>query len=401
MKKLFSLFAAALLLPLSMFAADDAIELSVSKVNATQWMLTVNLENPNTAYTGFQMDVQLPDGASFDYTTLTGTSRLSNVTLRANEHTPGLTRVIGYATLRTSKILQNTGAICTMLFNTQQPLAEGEYSIVAKNVRVTTSASAESLLPGITYTFSVQQSEGYTVTYYDGETVFATANVAVGDTIPTADEPTAKEGYTFCGWGDVPAAMPDHNVDLHAVWCPIHYTVTYTSGNDVIHTEQVPYGSPLPDYKPTPIEGHNFCGWSEAPATMPAHDITLGATWCVISYKLSYVVSGEVVHTENVEYGAPLPEYFPDDKKDYVFEGWIEAPERMPAADLELEASFRHRADVNGDSLINALDVVNIYNYVLVGAESGMTLKRVDVNQDGSANASDVVTVYNYVIGSN
>lgn len=398
MKKLLILLAVMLALPFSVQAADDAIEMDVTKVSNTQWLLSVKLTNPNQAYTGFQMDLQLPEGMTFDTSTLTATARLSKVTLQANEKIAGWMRVVGYASTRTAQITGNSGAIYTMAFNSSEPMPVGEYQIVAKNVRVTTSESEDKLLAGLTKTFQVDESEGYMLTYWDGNEVYYSTTLAAGDPIPSIDEPAAKEGYTFCGWGEVPEVMPENNLELHAVWCPIHYKITYTSEGKVIHTEMVPYGSPLPNYQPEPIEGHNFCGWSEAPETMPAHDITLGATWCVRSYKLNYIAMDHVLMTYDVEYGAPLPEFSIKDIPGYKFVGWIDLPETMPAYDLGIEAKFVLRGDVNLDGDINSADVVSVYNFILLGEESDILLINADVNGDAMVNSADVVSIYNIII---
>ena len=55
--------------------------------------------------------------------------------------------------------------------------------------------------------------EYHTVTYrVDGE-IYETQLVALGDTIPTIDEPT-KEGYTFSGWSEAPETMPAHDIEI-------------------------------------------------------------------------------------------------------------------------------------------------------------------------------------------
>ena len=55
--------------------------------------------------------------------------------------------------------------------------------------------------------------------------------------------------------------------------------------------------------------------------------------------------------------------------------------------------------DVNGDGSINATDVVSVYNYTILGTQSGITKEAADVNSDGDVNATDVVTIYNIIIG--
>ena len=55
--------------------------------------------------------------------------------------------------------------------------------------------------------------------------------------------------------------------------------------------------------------------------------------------------------------------------------------------------------DVNSDGSINATDVVSVYNYTILGTQSGITKEAADVNSDGDVNATDVVTIYNIIIG--
>lgn len=56
------------------------------------------------------------------------------------------------------------------------------------------------------------------------------------------------------------------------------------------------------------------------------------------------------------------------------------------------------KGDVNGDGVINAADVVSIYNYIISGEESGISAAQADVNNDQTVNAADVVSVYNIII---
>ena len=57
-------------------------------------------------------------------------------------------------------------------------------------------------------------------------------------------------------------------------------------------------------------------------------------------------------------------------------------------------------SDVNGDGEVNSSDVVALYNYIQVGASSGLDESVADVNGDGRVDASDVVYVYNVIAGS-
>ncbi|MBR4783458.1 MAG: hypothetical protein IK023_06175 [Bacteroidaceae bacterium] len=56
-------------------------------------------------------------------------------------------------------------------------------------------------------------------------------------------------------------------------------------------------------------------------------------------------------------------------------------------------------ADVDGNGTVNSADVVAIYNFILIGEESGITEDAADVDKNGNVNSADVVAVYNYIIG--
>ena len=50
-------------------------------------------------------------------------------------------------------------------------------------------------------------------------------------------------------------------------------------------------------------EGYTFSGWEGLPEVMPAKDVTVSGSFTVNSYKLTYVVDGEVYLEETVAYG--------------------------------------------------------------------------------------------------
>lgn len=54
--------------------------------------------------------------------------------------------------------------------------------------------------------------------------------------------------------------------------------------------------------------------------------------------------------------------------------------------------------DVNGDGVINSADVVSVYNYIVSGLASGVTISSADINRDNTVNSSDVVEIYNLIV---
>lgn len=93
-----------------------------------------------------------------------------------------------------------------------------------------------------------------------------------------------KEGYTFAGWtldngAQLPATMPDHDISVIANFIPSTYYITYMIDGKEYKTTQYACGSTItPEAEPTK-EGYTFCGWSEIPKTMPAHDVVVTGTF--------------------------------------------------------------------------------------------------------------------------
>ena len=53
------------------------------------------------------------------------------------------------------------------------------------------------------------------------------------------------------------------------------YTLTYTVDGEVYHTESIALNTAIPTIEAPIKEGHTFNGWSELPAKMPAHNVTV------------------------------------------------------------------------------------------------------------------------------
>ena len=110
------------------------------------------------------------------------------------------------------------------------------------------------------------------------------------------------------------------------------------------------YGATItPEANPTK-EGYTFSGWSDIPATMPAHDVTVTGSFTVNKYKLTYTIDGAVYKTYDVEYCATItPEANPA-KEGYTFSGWSDIPATMPAHDVTVTGSFTQIDFVIGET---------------------------------------------------
>ena len=179
----------------------------------------------------------------------------------------------------------------------------------------------------------------YTVTYTVDSEIFATDSIAYGSEIVLRDEP-AKEGYTFSGWSEVPETMPANDIVIEGTFVVNTYTVTYTVDGEIYATDSIVYGNEIV-LRDEPIKlGYTFSGWSEAPETMPAEDITISGSFIVNSYTVTFTVDGEVYKTMSVEYGAEIPTVEQPAKDGRKFSGWSEIPSIMPAEDVVVEGKF-------------------------------------------------------------
>ena len=132
-------------------------------------------------------------------------------------------------------------------------MRKGDYSQI-------TELTPATLMPSGVYAvmIGVQRTRTFTVSWMNGESVYATTSVRYGDalTLP-AGKPT-REGYNFVRWEtedgeEVTAAtrMPAHNLKVRAVFEGSSYTVTWIGDNGQRLTSQVPAESSLYDAIPS------------------------------------------------------------------------------------------------------------------------------------------------------
>ncbi|MBQ2743378.1 MAG: InlB B-repeat-containing protein, partial [Oscillospiraceae bacterium] len=109
-------------------------------------------------------------------------------------------------------------------------------------------------------------------------------NVALSTAIPT------RENYTFKGWAEAadatdaeyqPGGLYDGDADatLYAVWEANKYTVTYLVDGEEYKSYELAYGEAITPEAEPEKSGYIFSGWSEIPETMPAEDVTITGTF--------------------------------------------------------------------------------------------------------------------------
>ena len=119
----------------------------------------------------------------------------------------------------------------------------------------------------------VTEPDSYTLTYMvDGE-IYQSLSFKYRDSIVPLEAPT-KEGYTFSGWSGLPRSMPANDVMVYGKFTVNSYIVRFMYRDEVLYTEEVFYGAPIP--LPELYDDYGLLiKWLDVPETMPAHDIVI------------------------------------------------------------------------------------------------------------------------------
>ena len=151
--------------------------------------------------------------------------------------------------------------------------------------------------------------------------------------------------------------MPAFNIIVTGSFSKNCYRLIYMLDGMVFKTETLVYGAFVVISGAPTKEGYTFIGWSEAPAKMPANDVVVEGSYSLNSYLLTYMVDGEEYATEEVAYGSTITLKEAPVKEGYLFSGWSEVPETMPAKDIVVTGSF----EVDGIEAILTDKLVDVY----------------------------------------
>ena len=176
----------------------------------------------------------------------------------------------------------------------------------------------------------------YKITYVVDDSIYFADTLLVGDTIILPATPI-KEGYSFSGWSEIPETMPAEDIIVTGTFTINTYKITYIVDGEIYATDSVAYGTKIIAIEEPNKEGHTFNGWSEIPETMPANDITIVGAF---KYAVTYMVNDEVYNTDSIVYGSEIVLIAEPSKEGYTFSGWSSIPETMPAEDIVVEGSF-------------------------------------------------------------
>ena len=186
---------------------------------------------------------------------------------------------------------------------------------------------------------TVTEPDSYTLRYVVDGKEYQTFSIKYRDVITPLVAPT-KEGYTFSGWSEIPETMPAKDVTVTGTFMVNSYTLLYMVDGEEYKRATVEYGSELTAEVAPEKEGYTFSGWSEIPEKMPAHDLTISGTFTINQYTVKFIVDGEVVSEQTLDYGTSIVAPEVAEKEGYTFNGWNEVPEIMPAHDVTVNGSF-------------------------------------------------------------
>ena len=197
--------------------------------------------------------------------------------------------------------------------------------------------------------YTKYEAASYNVTFKaDGETV-RSGEALFGSTIVPPDAPS-KVGNTFKGWAvegttdivtfDDNTTVPVGGVTYVAIFEVNTYKITYYVDNVIVHTADVKYGDPIPEYTYTPEAGESFGGWTTTiPETMPANDVNIYGSTSTNNYTVTFNVNGKEYTKLSFAYGATVTAPAYTVPEGYSFTGW-NLPETMPAENITLDATL-------------------------------------------------------------
>ena len=283
---------------------------------------------------------------------------------------------VTYADTYETEIAAQTDDYGTAVNAVETPVRTG-YSFEGwawTNTKTGEAVNAPATIPAYDVTATAQWAVNqYTVTYADTyETTIAAQTDDYGTAVNAVETPV-RTGYTFNGWVwtntktgeavNAPATIPAYDVTATAQWTVNQYTVTYADTYETtIDAQTDDYGTAV-NAVATPVRtGYTFNGWAwtntktgeavNAPATIPAYDVTATAQWTVNQYTVTYADTYETeIAAQTDNYGTAVNAVATPVRTGYTFNGWVwtntdtgeavEAPATIPAYDVTATAQWK------------------------------------------------------------
>ena len=195
----------------------------------------------------------------------------------------------------------------------------------------------------------------YTITFAEtGDSTIDPITQEYGTAITAPADPV-KVGHTFAGWSEqIPATMPAKDLTITGNWTVNQYTITFlNTGDSDMPAITLDYAAAIGEIADPVKAGYTFTGWdAEIPATMPAQNLTLSASWKANENTISIYLEKEdeeAYCTIVAETDADITEQLPVDpeKEGHVFGGWVDAEGNpvvltgtMPTSSMTLYAKW-------------------------------------------------------------
>lgn len=185
-------------------------------------------------------------------------------------------------------------------------------------------------------------------------TQYSRQQYAYGSTIVFEGRP-GRTGHTFLGWMDEDGqflsaitTVPGHDVVYTAQFAVNSYAVNYIVDDAPYYTDSVAYKTPLTVIPALEKEGYIFSGWSWAPDTMPARDVSIKGTFKINKYYVQYLLpEGIQFSKQQYAYGSTIVFDRVPTKTGYTFTSWLDEDGQplteistMPAHDVVYTAQF-------------------------------------------------------------
>lgn len=201
-----------------------------------------------------------------------------------------------------------------------------------------------------TYTAIFTKSpKSYRVTWVDenGDELHS-GLLAYGEAIPTGVLPVPeKTGYTGEWDYSGNTTMPAENLTIKPVYTPIKYPIHWEVEGTVIKTDMVDFDA-LPSYSgetPTKTEDamytYTFKGWTPAIAVVSGETTYVAEfTATPKEYTVTWVVDGNTVMSYKLAYNSAITNIPAVPEKLGMVGSWTNVPEKMPAQDITINATY-------------------------------------------------------------
>ena len=183
------------------------------------------------------------------------------------------------------------------------------------------------------------ESRAFHVKFMLDDTLLWQGNVVVGTKIPAPEVPQ-KEGYAFSGWNNFVEVMPPYSFTAHGTYIRKRYAITFLDVDRVVETKEYVYGTKITPPEEPVRQGLLFIGWEGMPKTMPARDLRISARFGGEKFRVSYLVEGELIASEEMDVGVKLSPPVEPMRDGYLFTGWQNLPEFMPDHDVIVTGGF-------------------------------------------------------------